>query len=157
FQLGTFSVTGGRPFTGLVMNERVIALQALQPQFGATMLDVLDDWPAQFAALCNITGDSAAVLKEQARPLSEVAVHAPIPQPRTIYCSGANYKKHVVDLIVAHQEQAETQGMSQEQKRAWGMKLMEERAANGTPFIFIKPQSTVTGPFDPVIVPKDAK
>jgi 2,4-didehydro-3-deoxy-L-rhamnonate hydrolase len=37
------------------------------------------------------------------------------------------------------------------------MKLMDERAANGTPFIFIKPQSAVTGPFDPIIVPKDAK
>jgi 2,4-diketo-3-deoxy-L-fuconate hydrolase len=47
--------------------------------------------------------------------------------------------------------------MTVEQKRAWGMKLMDERAANGTPFIFIKPQSSVTGPFDPIIVPHDAK
>jgi 2-keto-4-pentenoate hydratase/2-oxohepta-3-ene-1,7-dioic acid hydratase in catechol pathway len=58
---------------------------------------------------------------------------------------------------VAHQEQPETQGMSVEQKRAWGMKLMDERAASGTPFIFVKPQSAVVGPFDPIVVPPDAR
>ena len=80
-----------------------------------------------------------------------------MPKPGTIYCSGANYKKHVVDLIIAHQDQAATQGMSLEQKRAWGMNLMDERARTGTPFIFIKPQSALTGPFDSIIVPFDAE
>lgn len=171
FQLGTFSVNGRKPFPGLVVRERVIALQALQPVLGAdethlsqcaSLLDVLDDWPSHFGALrdavATIASDNpASPLRSQFRPLGELTVHAPLPQPRTIYCSGANYKKHVVDLIVAHQEQSETQGMSREEKYAWGMKLMQERAANGTPFIFIKPQSAVTGPFDPIIVPQGAK
>jgi len=159
FHLGTFSAAGCRPFPGLVLDERVIAIEAIFPC--ATLLDVLDDWQSRFAILRDaaavLVASPASQLARQLRPLGELTVHAPIPQPRTVYCSGANYKKHVVDLIVAHQEQAETQGMSLEQKRAWGMKLMDERAANGSPFIFIKPQSAVTGPFDPVIVPKDAK
>ena len=33
---------------------------------------------------------------------------------------------------------------------------MDERAEKGTPFIFIKPQSAVTGPFEPVVVPSGA-
>jgi 2-keto-4-pentenoate hydratase/2-oxohepta-3-ene-1,7-dioic acid hydratase in catechol pathway len=156
FGLGTFSTAGGKPFPGLVMDGRVIALQSLQPLSEcATLLDVLDAWSSNFGALQDAAAQSQ--LMQHSRPLSDLRVHAPLPQPRTIYCSGANYKKHVVDLIVAHQEQAETQGMSLEQKRAWGVKLMEERATNGTPFIFIKPQSAVTGPFDPVIVPQEAK
>jgi 2,4-didehydro-3-deoxy-L-rhamnonate hydrolase len=159
FHLGTFSPAGCRPFAGLVMDERVIAIEAIFPC--ATLLDVLDDWQSRFAMLREVASVLAASpssqLGRQLRPLGELTVHAPIVNPRTVYCSGANYKKHVVDLIVAHQEQAELQGMSLEQKRAWGMKLMDERAANGTPFIFIKPQSAVTGPFDPIIVPKDAK
>jgi 2,4-didehydro-3-deoxy-L-rhamnonate hydrolase len=159
FHLGTFSAAGSRPFPGIVMGERVIALQAIFPC--ATLLDVLEDWQSRFVILRDVASGLVASpssqLARQLRLLGELTVHAPIPQPRTVYCSGANYKKHVVDLIVAHQEQAETQGMSLEQKRAWGMKLMDERAANGTPFIFIKPQSSVTGPFDPVIVPQDAK
>lgn len=156
FHLGTFSVAGGRPFPGLVIDERVVALQTLQSlNECATLLDVLDDWSSHFNALQDAVTQSQVL--RHSRPLGELAVHAPVPRPGTVYCSGANYKKHVIDLIVAHQEQAETQGMSLEQKRAWGMKLMDERAANGTPFVFIKPQSTVTGPFDPVVVPKEAR
>jgi 2,4-didehydro-3-deoxy-L-rhamnonate hydrolase len=170
FELGTFSATGSTPFPGLVVDERVIALRALQPFLGragqqlggcASMLELLDDWERNLGVLNEVTATlragEASELRRRARQVDELNVHAPIPRPGTIYCSGANYKKHVVDVIVAHQDQAETQGMPLEQKRAWGMKLMDERAASGTPFIFIKPQSTVTGPFDPIVVPYDAK
>ncbi len=87
-------------------------------------------------------------------PLEKLRVHAPIPRPGTIYCSGANYKKHVAELIVAHQNNEQTRGMSLEEKRAWAMSLMDKRAESGTPFIFVKPQSSVTGPFDVVAVPE---
>ena len=78
-----------------------------------------------------------------------------MPDPGTVYCSGANYKQHVVDLIVAHQDQSELQGMSPEQKRARGLKLMDQRAATGTPFIFLKPNSSVCGPFDSLVLPRN--
>jgi 2,4-didehydro-3-deoxy-L-rhamnonate hydrolase len=168
FFLGTFSTAGCRPFPGLVLNDQVIALYAfkslstipgaLEVARCETLLELLDRWDLHFPALQEVAYLLAGNGEGwKLRPISELTVHAPLPEPRTIYCSGANYKKHVVDLIVAHQEQAETQGMSAEQKRAWGMKLMDERAATGTPFIFIKPQSAVVGPFDPVIVPPDAR
>jgi 2,4-didehydro-3-deoxy-L-rhamnonate hydrolase len=146
FKLGTFSAAGSAPFVGRVIEDRVLPLAA------QTMLDLLEDWERNFEALRN-----GARMPHLERPISELRVHAPIPKPGTIYCSGANYKKHVIDLMIAHQDQGETQGMTLEQKRAWGMRRMDERAANGTPFIFIKPQSAVTGPFDPIIVPFDAK
>lgn len=169
FLLGTFSIAGCRPFPGLVVDETVIALHAFKilPSDGAmlvaqcaTLLELLDRWQQSFPTLqeaASLLKTSAQTFKSVARPFSELTVHAPLPEPRTIYCSGANYKKHVVDLIVAHQEQPETRDMSPEQKRAWGMKLMDERAASGTPFIFVKPQSTVVGPFDPIVVPRDAR
>jgi 2-keto-4-pentenoate hydratase/2-oxohepta-3-ene-1,7-dioic acid hydratase in catechol pathway len=157
-------------FPALVVNERAIALEALrslQTNAGlrlarcATMLDVLDDWEQNLAALKKVAtavmDGKLGELQRQLRPVEELRVRAPLPRPRGIYCSGANYKKHVVDLIVAHQDQAQTQTMTVEQKRAWGMKLMDERAANGTPFIFMKPPTAVTGPFDPIIVPRDAQ
>ena len=170
FKLGTFSIAAGSPFPGLVVNERVIALEALRALHTnaayqlarcATMLDVLDDWEHNLQALekvaTGVMNARVGELQQQLRPVTELRVHAPVPRPRGIYCSGANYKKHVVDLILAHQEQTQTQGMTVEQKRAWGMKLMDERAANGTPFIFMKPQTAVTGPFDPIVVPRDAQ
>jgi 2,4-didehydro-3-deoxy-L-rhamnonate hydrolase len=143
FALGTFSSGNQTPFAGLVLQDRVLPLEV-------TMLDLLADWERSFAML------QKAVQRDM-RPLREFRVHAPVPRPGTVYCSGANYKKHVVDLIIAHQDQAETQGMTLEQKRVWGMKLMDERAQRGTPFVFIKPQSAVTGPFDPIVIPREAK
>jgi 2,4-diketo-3-deoxy-L-fuconate hydrolase len=146
FKLGTFSEGSSAPFVGCLVEDRVVRLEA------PTMLDLLADWERSFDSLRDVAARAAT-----GRPLGELRVHAPVPKPGTIYCSGANYKKHVVELIIAHQDQSQTQGMSLEQRREWGMKLMDERAATGTPFIFIKPQSAVTGPFDPVIVPRDAK
>jgi 2,4-didehydro-3-deoxy-L-rhamnonate hydrolase len=156
FTLGTFSATGSAPFAGMVVDDRVVALNALDAKF-RSLLDVLAEWDRMFDVLRNLAAEMPAELARHARPVSQLRVHAPIEKPGTIYCSGANYKKHVVDLIVAHQDQTATQGMTLEQKRAWGMKLMDERAATGTPFIFVKPQSAVTGPYDPVVVPHDAK
>jgi 2-keto-4-pentenoate hydratase/2-oxohepta-3-ene-1,7-dioic acid hydratase in catechol pathway len=92
-------------------------------------------------------------LPADAISLAQLRVHAPLSRPGPIYCSGANYKKHVAELIVAHQNDERTRGMSLEEKRAWAMALMDRRAESGTPFIFVKPQSAVTGPFDPIAVP----
>jgi 2,4-diketo-3-deoxy-L-fuconate hydrolase len=166
FGLGTFSAAGCAPFPGLVIDERVIALHALArylEQHGVmlgaatTMMDVLHAWPRVFAALERtvhaLSAGQLAELSLHFVPVQQLRVHAPIPAPGTVYCSGANYRKHVVDLIIAHQNQAETQAMTLEQKREWGMQLMDRRAQHGTPFIFVKPQSSVTGPFDDIAVP----
>jgi 2,4-diketo-3-deoxy-L-fuconate hydrolase len=169
FLLGTFSAAGCAPFPGLILNGEVIALHALKRiptpaalaiSHCASLLDLLDQWEMQFGHLCELADQLRASKSELSgllRPVDTLTVHAPLERPGTIYCSGANYKKHVVDLIVAHQEQQATQGMTLEQKRAWGMKLMDERAKKGTPFIFVKPQSTVIGPYDPIVVPYDVK
>jgi 2-keto-4-pentenoate hydratase/2-oxohepta-3-ene-1,7-dioic acid hydratase in catechol pathway len=61
-----------------------------------------------------------------------------------------------VQIIVA-QSMAETLHMSPEERLAHGVKKMDARASNGTPFFFCKAQSAVTGPFDPVVLPADAQ
>jgi 2,4-diketo-3-deoxy-L-fuconate hydrolase len=136
FALGTFSEGNGPAFTGLVMEERVLPLRNLSIVGAETMLMVLEDWERNFDVLREVCADASAA-RRSAISVADLRVHAPVPHPGTVYCSGANYRKHVVDLIVAHQEPAETQGMTLEQKRAWGMKLMDERARTGTPFIFV--------------------
>ena len=163
FKLGTFSIAGARPFAGLLVEDRVLSLRALHSFARVstrceTLLEVLEEWDLNFKTLQKVaTAISGGDLSPYTTPIQHLHVHAPIPEPRTVYCSGANYKKHVVDLIIAHQDQPETHSMALEQKRAWGMRLTDERAACGTPFIFLKPQSSVTGPFDPIIVPHDAQ
>lgn len=172
FALGMFSGGGaavaasGRPFPGVVLGDRVIAVSALASDLqgrGVTLeacsslLNLLDEWSRVFPALQDsarkLQGGGLEARANDLIPLDQLRVHAPLPKPGTIYCSGANYKKHVAELIVAHQSDERTRGMTVEDKRAWAMGLMDRRAESGTPFIFVKPQSSVTGPFDTVAVP----
>jgi 2-keto-4-pentenoate hydratase/2-oxohepta-3-ene-1,7-dioic acid hydratase in catechol pathway len=170
FSLGTFSAAedvpsafGARPFPGIVLGERVIALAALAPELRArglvpesceSLQSLLDDWHRAFPSLQDLVHQlRSSGLPVSAHDLPQLRVHAPLQKPGTIYCSGANYKKHVAELIVAHQNDERTRGMSLEEKRAWAMALMDRRAESGTPFIFVKPQSSVTGPFDTIAVP----
>lgn len=169
FRLATVSTGGGRSFACLAVADRAIALSAAQAFLkrknlaltaADSMLDVLEDWPANFPVLQRIADalqDGAdESLNQAALRIGALQFHAPVTMPRQIFCSGANYKKHVVQIIVA-QSMHETQQMSAEERRAHGVRKMDERAANGTPYFFCKAVSAVTGPFDPVVLPIEAK
>ncbi|HZF15931.1 MAG TPA: fumarylacetoacetate hydrolase family protein [Steroidobacteraceae bacterium] len=158
FSLATFSIPGGAPAAGLVAGDRVLKLAAAPGLTGAdSMLGLLEYWDRNFPALQGLaTAVAAGDAGLPATPvaLSAVRLHAPVPAPRQIFCSGANYKKHVAQIIVA-QTMSETAHMSQQERWEFGVKKMDERARSGTPYFFLKGQSTVTGPFDPVVLPHD--
>jgi 2,4-diketo-3-deoxy-L-fuconate hydrolase len=169
FALGTFSVAGSPSFPGLVMAERVVALNGLVPlckqlgvdlRIAGTLLGVLDEWQRNEHALRRVAthlADRADTFAAMSVPVSVLKVHAPLEQPRQIFCSGANYRKHVIDLIVDQARDPETQSMNREQRLAYGVRLMDERSANGTPYIFSKAWSSITGPFDPIPLPANVE
>lgn len=168
FALGTFSIAGCAPFVGIVMDERVSALGTLQSFFSkrgvaaawlaqASMLELLEDWPQTFTtlsaaatALRNGEIDGASFVD-----MSILKVHAPL-DARQIFCCGANYRQHVIDIIM-DMEGPETKGMDREQRRAFAEKLMDERAATGKPYIFNKLPTSITGPFDTIVLPPNVK
>jgi 2,4-diketo-3-deoxy-L-fuconate hydrolase len=157
----------GAPFAALVVGEQVLPLSAamaflrragLELATTDSVLGLLDVWPRSFPVLQQI---ASALTEGQQRDLVDAVVapaglhfHPPINVPRQIFCSGANYKKHVIQLHVA-QTFHKNEGLSPEERLAAGTKMMDERAARGTPFFFCKAQSTVTGPFDPIVLPLD--
>jgi 2,4-diketo-3-deoxy-L-fuconate hydrolase len=169
FALGTFSIAGAPTFPGLVMGERVVALNALVPvckrlghelRSPDSLLSLLDEWQLNENALCQAAeylADHAETLARLSAPLGVLAVHAPLEQPRQIFCSGANYRKHVIDLIVDQARDPEVQGMSREQRLVYAQNLMDERGANGTPYIFSKAWSSITGPFDAIPLPANVE
>ena len=59
--------------------------------------------------------------------LNEVQLKAPIPNPSKIICVGLNYMDHIIEA---------------------GMKIPEE------PLLFAKAPSSITGPYDPIKIPK---
>jgi 2,4-diketo-3-deoxy-L-fuconate hydrolase len=170
FRLATCSAAGCAPFPAMVVNDRVYALSALSDYLreasdaiegsDGSMLDVLDHWsenlPKLQAAATALASDRAETLARLAVAPDALRFHAPIPQPRQIFCSGANYRRHVVQILMAQATDA-TRNMNAQERQAYGEKVMDDRARNGTPFFFVKAQSTVTGALDPIVLPKDAE
>jgi 2-keto-4-pentenoate hydratase/2-oxohepta-3-ene-1,7-dioic acid hydratase in catechol pathway len=155
FSLGTFSQTVGQPFSGLVLNDNVFPLRAVLAAPGVdSILTLLENWDANFAALQT----AVAEWKEaDGLPRATLKVHPPVNLPRQVFCSGANYKKHVIDLIVDEGGGPASENMTTEERRAWATKMMDDRAANGYPYMFSKPVSVVTGAYDNIVLPPHAK
>lgn len=81
-------------------------------------------------------------------------MHAPV-QPRQIFQSGANYRQHVIDLEVAHRSPDDPRTV--EEARAEIAAIMDRRAAEDLPYVFIGLPTTITGPYDDVVLPSWAK
>lgn len=174
FGLGTFSAAGGPPFAGLVLaDEHVIGVHALQdlcaglgrplPDTGST-LALLQHWAAALPALQAAADalsrrDTPALqaLWAQGVAMTTLRVHAPVAS-RQVLMSGANYVRHVVDLIVdmGPGRTPGTDGMDATALRAHAQALMARRQAEGAPYFFSKPVSAISGPFDPIVLPAHA-
>jgi 2-keto-4-pentenoate hydratase/2-oxohepta-3-ene-1,7-dioic acid hydratase in catechol pathway len=154
FALGTFSQAGTTPFPAVVKDQQAIPLQAFFGLSGAdAILSLLENWEANFAALsAQIDSISAPAIL-----LESLKIHPPINLPRQVFCSGANYKKHVIDLIVDEGGGPASENMTTEERRAWATKMMDDRAENGFPYMFTKPVSVVTGAYDNIALPPHAK
>ncbi|WP_107430377.1 fumarylacetoacetate hydrolase family protein, partial [Streptomyces bobili] len=92
----------------------------------------------------------AAGAGREGRPLSDFRVHAPVA-PRQVFQSGANYRQHVIDLHVAHRAPGDDR--PEEERRAEAADIMDRRAAEDLPYVFIGLPSAITGPYDDVVLP----
>lgn len=167
FYLGTFRAGGGPPFAGLVLEGQVVAVAALVPlcrRLGLelfqpeSVLGLLEDWSRNYPALERaveaIRAGEAGALPFIAE--AQLQTLPPVYLPRQIFCSGANYKKHVVDLIVA-QGGPHLAGKSEAERREWGQRRMDERARWGKPFVFTKLPTSVIGPYDTLWLPPEVQ
>src|ERR1700753_3740158 len=138
-------------FTGVVVGDEVAPLAALRP--AAPALDaLLDDWPANAKLLGDLIDETRGGQRwaELTRPAGDFARLAPL-RPGQIFQSGANYKTHVVQLMMA--SAAEQGDEDPEATHRQATALMEERAATGTPYVFIGLASAICGPDDNVVLP----
>lgn len=133
----------------LVVGDTLIPLAAN----GETrdVLALLDDWDASLPKL-----EQIAAQGQGAVPLDESALAAPYI-PRQIFCTGANYRKHVIGLIMGDPSMRTVadEGESEEDRLARVEKMMDERAKASLPYCFIKLPSCVVGPNDEVILPNN--
>jgi 2-keto-4-pentenoate hydratase/2-oxohepta-3-ene-1,7-dioic acid hydratase in catechol pathway len=140
--LGTFIDDEGAQFPGLVLDEaRVIDVSGWGwPSVRA----ILAGGEAAFRVLERVAQDPGGV------PLEDLRVLPPV-DPVHILQSGANYRRHVMDIIVA--EERERGSMSDDEARAMGARIMDERAASGEPYIFLGATSAMVGAYDDIVLP----
>jgi 2-keto-4-pentenoate hydratase/2-oxohepta-3-ene-1,7-dioic acid hydratase in catechol pathway len=144
FALGTFR--SDRDFPGLVLGgERVVDLS----DEVASTRELFEDWQAAFARLSERADQGGG------EPLDGLRVLPPV-EPRQILQSGANYYKHVIELGVA-QGVGSKPGMSAEEVRAEVTRIMDERAANGEPYLFLGAVSSLCGAYDDVVLPDEGE
>jgi 2,4-didehydro-3-deoxy-L-rhamnonate hydrolase len=155
FELGTFSHDGlGTSFAAMVVDGRAVSLadlatvgviDAAAARSTRALLDRWDEVLPRLAAFADASaGDIGWLAVEQ------LHVHAPI-RPRQVFCAGANYRKHVVDLAI--DSGVAPRGLDAAGRRAWAEEMMDRRAREGEPYVFTKPVSSIAGPHDPIVVP----
>jgi 2,4-diketo-3-deoxy-L-fuconate hydrolase len=152
FAVGTFSAAGRPAFPAIAVRNGVIPLAALGGDFArcTSVLELFADWDRAFAAMREGIDWVAANDRIAHNGLK---VHAPL-LPRQIFCTGANYRQHVLELLAA-QASPETAALSAEERRAYAAKMMDARLATGHPYAFCKTISAITGPHDDVVIPHD--
>lgn len=153
FALGRFSQEGGAPFLGVVVGGAVARLSSLAPDRfapGVTLAALLEDWPANLAAVkAAMPGGKI----DGGAPVASLRALAPLPEPRQIFCTGANYGRHVVEMVVAVGAGPETAAMDAGQRRTFGQAYVARQIAEAEPYVFMKPVTSVAGPNDPLVLP----
>ncbi|MFD5875439.1 fumarylacetoacetate hydrolase family protein [Streptomyces sp. NPDC060322] len=151
FALATLSAPDGPAFPALVTADaQVLDLRAALSDESLSIRSLLETWDAIAARLTELADDSGL----QRRPLADFRVHAPV-EPRQIFQSGANYRQHVIDLHVAHRAPGDDR--SAEERRAEAAEIMDRRADEDLPYVFIGLPSSITGPYDDVLLPSWAE
>ncbi|MFE1665129.1 fumarylacetoacetate hydrolase family protein [Microbacterium sp. P02] len=128
---------------GLVAGDRIRPLGA--DDLGAADLNAFlaaPDWD-RLGELADAGGDGWM-------PLADVVLTAPV-QPRQVLQAGANYRTHVIDLVVAGRQKTDPRPV--EELREWAGKMMDERQANGEPYFFIGLPAAVVGDDVELVLP----
>ncbi|MFF5159568.1 fumarylacetoacetate hydrolase family protein [Streptomyces sp. NPDC000348] len=147
FALATLSAPDGPAFPALVTPDaRVLDLRAALGDGRLSVRSLLEGWESVLPRLRTLAGGGGP----ERKPLADFRVHAPV-EPRQVFQSGANYRQHVIDLHVAHRAPGDDRPESE--RRAEAAEIMDRRAAEDLPYVFIGLPSAITGPYDDVVLP----
>ncbi|HEY9308542.1 MAG TPA: fumarylacetoacetate hydrolase family protein [Microbacterium sp.] len=127
---------------GLVAGDRIRAVS--DDDLGAPGLNAFlarSDWD-RLTALAEADGEWM--------PLADVVLTAPV-EPRQVLQAGANYREHVIELVVAGLTQDASR--SPEEARAFAAKMMDDRRAHGEPYFFLGLPTVVVGDDVPLVLP----
>ena len=137
YKLVTYQSAKG-PRAGVVVDDKLFDAAALtrKPAY-ASVLDILNDWASAKAALRKAAA-AAGKSKLKSRPVAKAKLLAPVLWPSAIYCAGANYTDHMMEM-------AKLRGIPP---------APDPHEVGLKPWHFIKASRTVTGQNATVKLPK---
>jgi 2-keto-4-pentenoate hydratase/2-oxohepta-3-ene-1,7-dioic acid hydratase in catechol pathway len=140
----------GDAFTGLVRGARVRDVSAL-----GTVGDLLADWDTSQRLLGALA--SANDGGTDWTDLAALDVRCPVSPGQILQC-GANYRKHVVDIVLAERRADESStghnsDAPEQEVRDWAEAMMDDRARTGSPYVFAGLPGALTGPYDEIVLP----
>ena len=170
FALTMASIAGCQPFAAMAINDRLLALSAfasiagggLLPDESGSVRKILGRW-AETQPILHRTraafesGPAAATLRELSIHIDSVRLHPPIDSPRQLFCTGANYRQHVISLMLGDKDM---RGIGNEniedpaELRRRAEAIMDQRAANAVPYVFLRSPETLIGARDSVFLPR---
>ena len=161
FTLGRFRAADAQEFAGVVVDDTVVRLDVLTARrpgrVGVPDIDGLfAEWGEQIEALAERVAvlrdrGSAGVAADAVHQRAELRVLPPV-RPAQVFQSGANYRAHVIDLLMAQQVDSRP-GETEAGRRARAEATMDERAATGEPYVFVGLPGAICGPYDDVVLP----
>lgn len=153
FALGTFA-SAQKPFPAIVIGDRAFDLRSHEgPE--VTLRGLLENWDASLTRLRALAGRLAG---HPGQPLSELQPLPPVDPPGQVFQAGANYHRHVLDLIAAAEERGDTSdGLRTTADRAKARLVQEERAHKGSPFVFLGSAHGMVGATDDIVLPVDSE
>jgi 2,4-diketo-3-deoxy-L-fuconate hydrolase len=152
--LGSFRMDDQSPFLGVVRDGGVVPLFTIDSRrfpASTTIRELIADWDNSLATLKESLARPADL--GSVVPITRLQACAPVPDARQVFCAGANYRAHVVEMVVAVGLGAETADMDADARRAYGEAYVARQLVESDPFIFMKPVSSIAGPCEDLTLP----
>jgi 2-keto-4-pentenoate hydratase/2-oxohepta-3-ene-1,7-dioic acid hydratase in catechol pathway len=127
---------------GLLVGGRVLPLDG-------DINSLIEHWDTTESQLDDL---AASAGEDDGLALPDVEVLTPV-EPAQVLQTGANYRKHVIDLAAAHREP----GQDEAEVRATTAAMMDKRAGQGTPYFFIGLPTAIASATDDLTLPAYSK
>jgi 2,4-didehydro-3-deoxy-L-rhamnonate hydrolase len=148
FGLGTFSRDVGPAFPGLVVDGRVLDLrQRLGEQ--TTTATLFADWDASLEQLRAIVADASVADAPHLDALRQLPPVQPVGQ---IFCAGANYSRHLEEIVFSTARNAQGETRPDSELRAEAEEFVRQRSKSDLPFVFSVQSSAICGARDDVVL-----
>jgi 2,4-diketo-3-deoxy-L-fuconate hydrolase len=152
FSLGTFAFDG-EATPCLVIDERAYDLRPLLGG-STTIRGLVDDWDTSLTELQRLA--DAGVPGAEPLPAAELRPLPPVEPLGQVFQAAANYRQHVLDLIAGAESRGDDSDGHAKGSRDDARRLLDERAADGRPFVFLGSSHAMVGAEDEITLPADS-